>query len=1247
MPEPTPSERSFTLDHVPSPANGREADTLTPAAAAPSPGTALPPEQMPGYDLLGVLGRGAMGVVYKARHQRLNRIVALKMILAGGHAGEAELARFRTEAETVARLRHPGVVQIYDVGEHAGLPYLALEYCDGGSLADRLGGTPLPPTQAAALVEHLARAIDAAHRQHVIHRDLKPANVLLAGGADSPTGRLTPKVTDFGLAKKLDEGSSQTQTGTILGTPSYMAPEQAGGKPKAVGPAADVYALGAILYECLTGRPPFRAATTMDTLIQVLYDEPVPPTQLQPKTPQDLETICLKCLHKEPAKRYATAADLAEDLRRFQADEPIAARPVGSVERVSKWARRRPAVAALLAVSVVALLALLSGGTAFTLRLQEQIRQTEQARDDLAHQVEATDKARQAAEDKEQEARFNQYVAQMNLVQRDYEANNIARVRELLDVQVPRAPGAIDYRNFEWYYWQRMSHRELLTLRGHTGPVSGVAFSPDGKRLASASRDESGDETVKVCDAQTGQELLSLKGHTDRIFSVAYSPDGRRLASAGGDHSVRVWDAINGQELLSLKKHTGQVYCVVFSPDSRRLASAGADDTVRVWDAIGGHELLSFQGRSFAVQGLAFSPDGARLASAGHGDKVRLWDAGTGQELITLQGHTNVVMGVAFSPDGRRLAAADQDSAVRVWDAISGQQLLSLQGHTGSVYGVAYSPDGRRLASASRDSTVRVWDAISGRELLCLQGHTGLVSGVVFSPDSRRLASAGDEDQTVRVWDAISGQELLALRGHTNQVYGVAFSPDGQRLASAGHDQTVRVWDAASGQALLSLKGHTQWVHGVAYSADGRRLASGSFDQTVRIWDAATGQQLLCLQGHTSAVMGVAFSPDGRRLASAGQDSRVRVWDTVSGQELLSFDGVWCVAFSPDGRRLASANNDETVRVWDAVSDQELLALQGHTSRVYGVAFSPDGRRLASGSFDQTVRIWDAATGQQLLCLQGHTSAVMGVAFSPDGRRLASAGADQTVRVWDAASGQELLSLKGRAFRLGAVAVSQGVAFSPDGQRLASGSWDGTVRVWEASPVPAEIWRRRGLVSDVHSLFDEVLLREEVVAALRKHPTLSESDRAFALQMAQTHTEDCERLNQAAWKVVKARNAGKDAYALALRWAEAAVRLAPGKGDILNTLGVAQYRVGQHEAAFETLARSEKLNTTTEDGSSPSDLAFLAMAQHQLGRKEQAQATLARLREALTKRRWAKNAESTAFLREVETLIDAPPPPKE
>jgi formylglycine-generating enzyme required for sulfatase activity len=334
---------------------------------------------MPGYEIVRELGRGGMGVVYQARHIKLNRPVALKMILAGSHAGPADLTRFQTEAEAIARLRHPNIVQIYEVGEHEGKPFFSLEFCGGGSLEKKLGGTPLPPKEAASLVETLARAMQAAHEQHVIHRDLKPANVLLADDG-------TPKITDFGLAKKLDE-AAQTASGAVMGTPSYMAPEQAGGKSADIGPLADVYALGAILYECLTGRPPFKAATAVETILQVVGDEPVPPSRLQSKTPRDLETICLKCLHKDPQRRYATAATLADDLRRFLDGEPIRARPVGVAEGAVKWARRRPALAALLGVVLLALvsLAVLSGNLVA-------------ARNDA-------NKKRQAAEEKEAEAR--------------------------------------------------------------------------------------------------------------------------------------------------------------------------------------------------------------------------------------------------------------------------------------------------------------------------------------------------------------------------------------------------------------------------------------------------------------------------------------------------------------------------------------------------------------------------------------------------------------------------------------------------------------------------------------------------------------------------------------------------------------------------------------------------------------------------------------------------------------------------
>jgi dipeptidyl aminopeptidase/acylaminoacyl peptidase len=404
----------------------------------------------------------------------------------------------------------------------------------------------------------------------------------------------------------------------------------------------------------------------------------------------------------------------------------------------------------------------------------------------------------------------------------------------------------------------------------------------------------------------------------------------------------------------------------------------------------------------------------------------------------------------------------------------------------------------------------------------------------------------------------------------------------------------VKVWDAATGGELLTLKGHTNPVVSLAFSPDGRRLASASWDKTVRVWDAATGGELLTLKGHTRALLGVAFSPDGTRLASAGGDGTVKVWDAATGGELLTLKGhtgeVSSVAFSPDGRRLASAGRDGTVKVWDAGSGQETLSLKAHTAGVSSVAFSPDGLRLASASVDGTAKVWDAATGGELLILRGHPGGILGVAFSPDGTRLA--GGDQ----------------------------------------------GGAVKVWDASPVPAAVWRQREMVSHVDALFEELGLRDEVFSRLRKEPALTDSDRDFAFHVAQTHQEYPWQLYAAAWERVKTADLAREAYALALRQAEAAVRLDPGDGNILNTLGVAQYRMGQYAEAVATLTQSDKINAE-KGGSLPADLAFLAMAQHRLGRKEQTQATLGRLREALKQPRWANDAESQGFLREAEALL--------
>lgn len=1030
------------------------------------------------------IGRGGMGVVWLAEQvEPVRRRVALKLIKSEQTSKDV-LARFEAEKQALAMMDHPNIARVLDAGAtEDARPYFVMELVDGIPITQYCDDNKLSVDDRLNLFVPVCRAVQHAHQKGIIHRDLKPSNVLVA----EVDGEAIPKVIDFGLAKavernlQLSDLTMQTEFGKVVGTVQYMSPEQAELKSidtEDIDTRTDVYSLGVMLYELLTGSTPINEETLgQNALLKVLQiireeDPPRPssrlssssnivasavsdrrsmhPARLRQLLHGELDWVVMRALEKEPTRRYQTANDLGQDLSNYLTGETVTARPPSTWYQLQKFARRnRGLVTAMLAI-VIALLVGIAGTSYGLIRANDKTKlANEEGRkaraseqDAMLAKAKAESNERRAvtaeelASDEAQRARDAEAAAKFQLAVARYDAHRAVEARQLLH-QIPD-----EYRdNFEWHYCNRRFLGSDVTCYGHSTDVYTVAFIADGTRVVSAGKGG----TIRFWDASTGRQLSSLDGHEGQVFGLAVSPDGSRIASAGADKVVKVWD-VESHEIIRLIHSRASIRDLAFNPTGDRIAAALDDKTVQVWNTDTGDESATMTGHSAAVTGVAFSPDGKSLASCSESDKTaRIWDSHSGEQIESLNPNALGLWKPAFSPDGTRLIIASY-GRYSLWDTDS-WELIEIEGvHGRHTRCIAFSPDGTQFVTAGTSAEIKLWDAQTGNLLETLSGHASDVWCVAFSPDGTRLASASS-DGTVKIWNT-HADNGLTFPGHAHHVYSVDFSADGKQLASCSR-QVAILRDARTGHVKFKFDGHTGELGDVDFNPDGTRLATASDDRTVRIWNTETGEEVAVLKGHRHWVSGVDYSPDGTTLASSSRDGTVKLWDTRTNKEIATLTGhrgaVYCVEFSPDGSCLASGALDSTVKLWDAKTGKEIRTITGHAGRVRRLAFDREGKRIVSGGYDTSIRVCDVASGKQITTAYLSCAAVFGISFSADGQRFAVCGTDNMVHIYDAMSGWEIMAISP------GIGVSS-VRFSLDGLSLAAGlSGSGAVKIWDAS----------------------------------------------------------------------------------------------------------------------------------------------------------------------------------------------------
>jgi WD40 repeat protein len=990
------------------------------------------PIEIDGFEIRRPLGAGGHGSVWLAFDARLQREVAVKIPHLEFLLTPGLRDRFISEAQAAARLDHPNLIPVYEAGEASGACYLISAYCDGPTLAawlkDQKG--PADPRIAAAIVAAVADGVRHAHARGILHRDIKPSNVLLSLNNEGDIG-FVPRLTDFGLAQ-VDELGNATRTGATAGTPAYMAPEQAETKFGKVGPATDIYALGVVLYELLTGCTPFQGNTGLETLQSAMRDEPKSPRRIRPKLSRDLEAVCLKCLEKRPSDRYASAAELAADLRRYLAGEPVLARRIRRWRRAGRWLMRRSTLGALAAAFLFGVV-ILGIGIAWHFYELRTYQIAGLKRDAEFHR----------------EARIvrqNQYVDDLRLAGELWAGGRRTEMLDILRRHEPK-PGEEDLRCFVWHYLWDIAHRQPATMRHERGEVFHASFSRDGRTLATAGEDC----TVRLWDVATRKEIGILRGHTDDVNWVSFSANGKRLATASDDHTLRVWDFADRREHARFTDEA-ELVCAEFSPDGKWLVGGGDAGFLRIWDCEHLREEKSFprlyKGR---IESLAYSPDGKTVATAGQDSWVHLWDIEkrTERRSIPIDKWVNSdgkSLAVAFSPDGRTLAAGG-------WNFHGVKGLVLLDAETGNlqrefhnqdlinVHSLVFAPDGKTLVEGGERDLIRIWDMTTGTAHTFLQGHTKRVWCVAFSPDGRSLVSTS-RDGTIKLWDPGLNQDFGLLDQGSADISAVTFSPDGKFFAALDFSRKVKVWTAAPVQLVEDFSVEI-FGDGLQFTPANKSLLVrwGSDLQAHHVYDVTTRRQLPMSVGtDIRSITKIAVSHGAREFATiegSPQDLvrqvRLRDWATGSVlQDIWTCDKeIESIKFSPDDQAIIVMH-----RVKGSLARTVCKRADGvcHTSELrwlggsyVDLALPPSGASFAIAN-GITIYICDSATGGIQKTLGGHTSEIRRLVMCPDGKILASASTDGTVKLWDLLTGREVMSFSGR--RCGPI------AFRPDGKTL-------------------------------------------------------------------------------------------------------------------------------------------------------------------------------------------------------------------